>query len=306
MDERRAVVVEEQDRPAVAAERLERMFDGLRYEVGALRMPPSDEVVLRAVRRRRRRRAELAALTGALTSVGVWGLTSFCGPVDVTGPAAGLVGLPAERTIAPTLLLPGPVEQRISVDSVMPLSESGAGLLLGVDRLPRREDRYGPWGPFLSGSSAFAMPAVQGCVPRIAEGLGASRQWRLVSRDQDAGLAVQYLLEFDAVGEAADAEQRLLAAAGCTEPGDGWVSGERTHLAVALRTYGVSTGDGSGTTDRSEEVAVRVSGRQVAVLLVQYTADPTPTGVAGAVLDPEFRVASEEFAGLSGSVPPPA
>ncbi|MFI5528688.1 hypothetical protein ACIA8O_09035 [Kitasatospora sp. NPDC051853] len=292
--------MEEQDRPAVSAVRLERMFDGLRSEVTTLRMPSSEELLCRAVRRRRRRRAGIVAVTGALTSAGVWGLATFCGPGEVGGQVAGLAGLPVERTIAPTLLLPGPVELAGGADAVMPVADGGRELLLGQAGLPVAEGRYGPWGPLLAGASTSGQSATQGCVPRIVELLEADRRWELVRPDEGRGLAVQYLLEFDGAAAAAGAEQRLLEAAECTVPGAGWVAGERTHRAVALRTFEA----GSDGPERVEELAVRLAGRQLALMLVQYTTDSTPTGLAGAVLDPEFREASEAFAALPSPVPP--
>ncbi|MGW2396651.1 hypothetical protein ACWCYY_08885 [Kitasatospora sp. NPDC001664] len=294
--------MEEQDRPAVSTVRLERMFDGLRSEVTALRMPPSEELLGRAVRRRRRRRVGIVAVTGAVTSAGVWGLATFCGTGSMGGQVAGLAGLPVERTISPTLLLPGPVELAGGADAVMPVSDAGAELLLKPAGLPVAEGRYGPWGPLLTGASTFGLPAVQGCVPRLVELVGAGRRWQLVRTDGERGLAVQFLLEFDAAAEAAGAEQRLLEAADCTEPGGGWVEGERTFRSVALRTFEAG---GTGA-EQVEEVTTRLTGRQLAVLLVQYTTDATPTGVSGAVLDPEFRAAAEEFAALPSPSPVPS
>ncbi|WP_457033861.1 hypothetical protein [Kitasatospora sp. P5_F3] len=274
--------MDDQDRPAITTARLDGLFDGLRGELSGLRMPEPDQLVGRAVRRRRRRRVELTFVAGVLASAGVCGLARVSGGGG--GIATELVGPPSLRTISPTLVLPGPGESVGRVETVMPVGATGGGLLFGREQLPVSQGRYGPWGSQLLAASAFAMPTVQGCVPELVDSLGALHRWELVHGDvgRPDVTAVQYLLEFPAESQAAQAAARLLGPVECA--GLGWPAGERTDRAVAVGSTRLP--------GRVEEFTTRVSGRQLGVLMVQYQVDRF---AEAAVLDPEFRAAAEQF-----------
>ncbi|MBB4949225.1 hypothetical protein F4556_004760 [Kitasatospora gansuensis] len=274
--------MDDQDRPAITTARLDGLFDGLRGELSGLRVPEPEELLGRALRRRRWRRIELTLVAGVLASAGVWGLAKMSDGGG--GIAAELVGPPSLRTITPTLVLPGPGSPFGSVETMMPVDATGGQLLLGREQLPVSPGRYGPWGSQLVAASAFALPTLQGCVPELVDSLGALRRWELVHGDVARAdvTAVQYLLEFEAEPQAAQAATRLLGTAECT--GLGWPAGERAERAAAVGS--------TGRPGRVEEFTTRLSGRQLAVLTVQYRADKSAESV---VLDPEFRVAAEQF-----------
>ncbi|WP_405017472.1 hypothetical protein OHV05_10710 [Kitasatospora sp. NBC_00070] len=278
--------MDDQDRPAITTARLDGLFDGLRGELSGLQVPESEQLVGRAVRRRRRRRVELTLAAGMLVSAGVWGLARASGGGG--GIAVDLVG-PPTRTITPTLVLPGPADIGGAVETAMPVDAAGGGLLFAREQLPVSAGRYGPWGSQLVEASAFAMPELQGCVPELVDSLGALRRWELVHGDVGRAdvTAVQYLLEFEAESQAAQAAARLVGTVECAALD--WPTGERTDRGAAL---GSTTRPG-----RVEEFTTRLSGRQLGVLMVQYRSEQ-PTGAV--VVDPEFRAAAERF-GVVGS-----
>ncbi|WP_407990260.1 hypothetical protein [Kitasatospora sp. CMC57] len=273
--------MDDQDRPAISAARLDGLFDGLRGELSGLRVPEPEHVVGRAVRRRRWRRIEVTLVVGALASTGVCGLAAMRGGGGI---AAGLVGPPALRTITPTLVLPGPGEPVGPVETVMPVDAAGGQLLFGRDQLPVSPGRYGPWGAQLLAATAFALPTVQGCVPELVDSLGALHRWELVHGDlaRSDVTSVQYLLEFEAESQAAQAAARLLGPGECAALG--WPAGERTDRAAVVASTRLA--------GRVEEFTTRLSGRQLAVLTVQYR---SASQAEPAALEPEFRTAAERF-----------
>ncbi|MER5864684.1 hypothetical protein [Kitasatospora sp. NPDC002040] len=284
--------MDDPDRPAITTARLDGLFEGLRGELNGLRVPDPEVLVCRAVRRRRWRRFELVFMAGVVASAGAW---SVCAVTDggAGAESTAMVGPASVRTLSPTLLLPGPEQVGGPVDQVMPVGATGDRLLLDRDQLPVSPGRYGPWGTQAVAASVFALPIVQGCAPGVVNSLGASRRWELLHEDPARAnvTAVQYLLEFDAEEQAAEASTRLLGAAECSTWQ--WVPGGRADRALALGSL--------RWPGRVEEFTTRVSGRQLAVLMVQYWSDGP---AEAAVLDQEFLSASEQFSLVgTGQVP---
>ncbi|MGW1081826.1 hypothetical protein [Kitasatospora sp. NPDC002522] len=306
--------MDEEDRPAIPAGRLEDLFDGLRREVVlGVPVPPSAEVVRRGVRRRRRR-------VGAAAGAGVLGAAVLWSGLSVL-PARGghgVAGHPVPDSVAPLPLptdgpsFPSVAPMPVVLDRVPgPLASAEApvrSLVLDVSRLPSVLGAYGPWAVAADASPSAeagspspgsgevvtetAEPFAEGCVARLVRSVGAEQVWGEAYTDggREEVTAHQFVLRFGSSQEAALVGGRLLAGGDCVAPSAGWVVEQQVGGVVAL---GVEV-----PVAAAEEVAVHVDGPLVAVLTVHRGG----RGVwPGEGLSEPFRDAATEFLALGDS-----
>lgn len=288
--------MDDPDRPAISAARLEQLLGGVRGELASgLRMPPAEDVFRRASRRRWRRRGGVTTAAALLVCTVLWGVT-LLPPAE--GAGAPLSAPAQGRTISPTLELPGPGllrspagAERLGAGSI---DEARAQLLLPTGMLPSVPGLYGPWlleaEASVEPEPTASPPLAEGCVAALVGTSGAVRRREFDYADTDGHLALarQYLLEFDSERAATEAGALFGTATTCTSGSSGWTLEDWTSASVALRK--------GGPRPLAEEFTTRVVGRRVVVLMVQRE---DGGGGSGTGLHGEFRAAAEDLARLA-------